>query len=77
MVKVSSLEVVLVEGESNEVYDEAYRHYRLEAERLFDIGMNFGVSTNADRISMVEIQLDLEQKEVDAIDDWEDEEVDQ
>jgi hypothetical protein len=75
MVPISALEVMLVEGESNQLNDEQCRKYRLQAERLFNIGMNLGVTTNSDRISMVEKLMDLEENEVDAIEVWEEEEV--
>jgi hypothetical protein len=74
---VGALEVVLTEGESNLVSDEANRHYRIEAERLFNIGLNLGATTNAERIAMVDRLIDLEAKEVENIEDWEEEEVNQ
>jgi hypothetical protein len=76
-VPVTALEVVLTEGESNLVVDEANRRYRIEAERLFNIGLNLGATTNAERIEMVERLLDMEVKELANIEDWEEEEVDQ
>jgi hypothetical protein len=39
--------------------------------------MNMGVTTNAERISMVERLIDLEDKEVNVVDEWEDEIVNQ
>ncbi|WJX90153.1 hypothetical protein P8452_72080 [Trifolium repens] len=57
-VLVSAIQVVLVEGESNEVRDVENRAYRLEAERLFNIGIN--MTSNVERISMVERLLDME-----------------
>jgi hypothetical protein len=76
-VPVASLEVVLTEGESNLVMDEANRRYWIEAERLFNIGLNLGATTNSERIEMVEKLLDMEVKEIENIEDWEEEEVDQ
>ncbi|MCH80618.1 hypothetical protein A2U01_0001388, partial [Trifolium medium] len=76
-VPVSALAVVLVEGEENDINDVVNKQYRIEAERLFNIGLNMGVTTNADRISMMERLIDSEKKEVDIIEAWEDEEVDQ
>ncbi|WJX50133.1 hypothetical protein P8452_36479 [Trifolium repens] len=35
-------------------------NFRIEAERLFNIGMNLGISSNEDRISMVERLIDSE-----------------
>jgi hypothetical protein len=76
-VPVAALEVVLTEGESNLVVDEENRRFRIEAERLFNIGLNLGATTNAERIEIVERLLDMEAKEVENIEDWEKEEVDQ
>jgi hypothetical protein len=59
------------------MFDEANRHYRIEAERLFNIGLNMGATTNAERIAMVDRLIDLEAKEVENIEDWEEEEVNQ
>jgi hypothetical protein len=74
MVPISALEVMLVEGESNQLNDEQCRQYRQQAERLFNIGINMGVTTNSERITMVEKLMDLEGKEVDAMEGWEEEE---
>jgi hypothetical protein len=76
-VPVAALEIVLTEGEPNLMFDEANRHYRIEAERLFNIGLNMGATTNAERIAMVDRLIDLEAKEVENIEDWEEEEVNQ
>ncbi|MCI43869.1 hypothetical protein A2U01_0065108, partial [Trifolium medium] len=75
-VSVSRLEVVLVEGESNIVRDQESRAYRIEAERLFNIGINMGATTNEERISMIERLMDLEEKEVNFAVDLGDDEVD-
>jgi hypothetical protein len=76
-VPVASLEVVLTEGESNLVRDEANKRYQIEAERLFNIGLNLGATTNSERIEMVERLLDMEVKEVENNEEFEGEEVDQ
>jgi hypothetical protein len=57
--------------------EERNRQYRIEAESLFNIGLNMWVTTNADRILMMERLSDYEQKGDDIIEDWEDDEVDQ
>ncbi|GAU45815.1 hypothetical protein TSUD_115030 [Trifolium subterraneum] len=75
MVPISALEVMLIEGESNELNNEQYKQHRVQAERLFNIGINMGVTTNSERITMVEKLMDLEENEVDAIEGWEEEEV--
>jgi hypothetical protein len=77
LIPVSTLQVVLVEGEVNEINEERNRQYRIEAESLFNIGLNMWVTTNADRILMMERLSDYEQKGDDIIEDWEDDEVDQ
>jgi hypothetical protein len=77
VIPVLSLEVVLFEAESRKNNDDEIRLYRIEAERLFAIGMNMGVTTNAERISLVERLIDLEDKEVNVVDEWEDEIVNQ
>jgi hypothetical protein len=51
------------------VVDEENRRYRIEAERLFNIGLNLGATTNAERIEMVERLLDMEVKEIENIED--------
>jgi ribosomal protein S3AE len=68
---------VLTEGESNLVRDEANKRYQIEAERLFNIGLNLGATTNSERIEMVERLLDMEVKEVENNEEFEGEEVDQ
>jgi hypothetical protein len=77
VIPVSSLEVVLFEGESRKDNEDEIRLYRIEVERLFNIGMNMGVTTNAERISLVERLIDLEDKEVNVDDEWEEEIVNQ
>jgi hypothetical protein len=46
LVPISSLQVVLMEGESNRIHDAESTAYRVEAERLFNIGVNLGCTTN-------------------------------
>ncbi|GAU39363.1 hypothetical protein TSUD_56900 [Trifolium subterraneum] len=77
MVPISALAVVLIEGEENGVNDATSRQYRVEAERLFNIGLNMGVTTNTDRVSMLERLIDAEKKEDETNENWEDEEVGQ
>ncbi|GAU49580.1 hypothetical protein TSUD_139970 [Trifolium subterraneum] len=64
-------------GESRQQNDEACRFYRIEAGRFFNIGMNLGVTTNAEKITMVERLMDLEAKDMRVVDEWEDDEVNQ
>ncbi|GAU51438.1 hypothetical protein TSUD_413380, partial [Trifolium subterraneum] len=64
-VQVSAIEVVLVEGETNEIRAQENREYRIEAERLFNIGLNLGATSNEERITMVERLMEMEKKDVD------------
>ncbi|MCH80217.1 hypothetical protein A2U01_0000982 [Trifolium medium] len=59
MVPVSALEVVLVEGETDQIRDRDNANYRIEAERL-----KLGVSGNMVRLAMVEKLIDMQEKEV-------------
>jgi hypothetical protein len=76
-IPISALQVVLTEGYSNRVHDAESEAYRIEAERLFNIGLNLGCTTNEERISMIERLVDLEEKEGVVVEVLEDEEVDQ
>jgi hypothetical protein len=75
-VQVSAIQIVLVEGESNDVRDIDNRAYRLEAERLFNIGLNMGATSNVERITMVERLMDMEANDVAREVDLGDDEVD-
>jgi hypothetical protein len=52
-----------VESGYNQVYDKNYDTYRLEADQLFNIGVNLGCTSNEERITMIERLIDLETKE--------------
>jgi hypothetical protein len=67
----------LTEGESNRIHDVESEAYRIEAERLFNIGLNLGCSTNEERIVMIERLIDLEEKEGEVVGVSGDDEVDQ
>jgi hypothetical protein len=54
---------MLVESGYNQVYDKNYDSYRLEAGRLFNIGVNLGCTSYEERITMIERLIDLETKE--------------
>jgi hypothetical protein len=66
-----------VGGESNEVYALQSRAYRIEAERLFNIGANLGATSNEERITMIERLMDMESNDMVREDDLGDDEVDQ
>ncbi|MCH83079.1 hypothetical protein A2U01_0003894, partial [Trifolium medium] len=63
MVPISSLQVVLTEEEPNRVHDAGSVAFRVEAEGLFNIGLNLGCTSNEERITMIERLIDLEEKE--------------
>jgi hypothetical protein len=48
----------LIGGNQRCVSQAEVANFRIEAERLFNIGMNLGISSNEDRISMVERLID-------------------
>jgi hypothetical protein len=77
MVPISSLHVVLTEGESNRIHDVGSTAYRIEAERLFNTGVNLGCTTNEERISMIDRLIDLEEKEDNVVEVFGEDEVDQ
>jgi hypothetical protein len=66
-------------GESgyNKVYDKNSEMYRMEANRLFNIGANLGCTSNEERITMIERLIDLETKDFGQVVGVGDEEVDQ
>jgi hypothetical protein len=67
----------LAEIGNNLIYDQQNEAYRLEAERLFNIGINLGCTSNEERITIIERLIDLESKENDQVEGLVDEEVDQ
>ncbi|MCI45179.1 hypothetical protein A2U01_0066418, partial [Trifolium medium] len=75
--QVSAIQVVLVEGESNEVHAHENQAYRIEAERLFNIGLNMGATSNEERITMIERLMDLESNDLAREIDLGDDEVNQ
>jgi hypothetical protein len=62
---------------NNLVYDKKSEVYRKEADRLFNIGINLGCTSNEERISMIERLIDLESKGNGQEEGLGDEEVDQ
>jgi hypothetical protein len=60
MIPVSNIQVVLNEGEVNRRYDGNMREIRVEAERLFHIGLNLGITSNEERLDMLDRMVDLE-----------------
>ncbi|MCI36109.1 hypothetical protein A2U01_0057331, partial [Trifolium medium] len=61
-------------GDEETMSNEAIQEYRIEAERLFNIGTNLDVSSNAERIMMIEKFVELEKKDVKNMEDLEEEE---
>jgi hypothetical protein len=62
---------------NNLVYDKKSEVYRKEADRLFNIGINLGCTSNEERITMIERLIDLESKGNGQEEGLGDEEVDQ
>ncbi|MCH95638.1 hypothetical protein A2U01_0016618, partial [Trifolium medium] len=58
-----TLTVVLNEGEVNREDDDHMKEVRLEAERLFHIGLNLGVSSNEERLLTLDRMVDLEMRD--------------
>jgi hypothetical protein len=51
---------VLNEGEMDRLIDDNTRGIRVEAERLFHIGLNLGITSNAERLGILNRMIDLE-----------------
>jgi hypothetical protein len=49
---VSHVEVSLIDVESNLIYCEENRDFRIELERLFNIGVNMECSSNEERVTL-------------------------
>ncbi|GAU51424.1 hypothetical protein TSUD_413320 [Trifolium subterraneum] len=60
LIPVSNIQVVLQEGVECQMMDDHAREIRLEAERLFYIGLNLGVNSNEERFQMLDRMVDLE-----------------
>jgi hypothetical protein len=63
-IPVSSIQIVLNEGEVNRRGDVDVRGIRLEAERLFHIGLNLGITSNEERLGTLDRMVDLEINDV-------------
>jgi hypothetical protein len=51
---------VLNEGEMDRLIDDNTRGIRVEAERLFHIGLNLGITSNEERLGILDRMIDLE-----------------
>jgi hypothetical protein len=60
MIPISNLQLVLNEGELCSVVEGTNTHVRIEAERLFHIGLNLGVTSNEERLQTLERMVILE-----------------
>jgi hypothetical protein len=60
MIPVSKIQIVLHEGGGVRQCDENAREIRVEAERLFHIGMNLGITSNEERLGVLERMVELE-----------------
>jgi hypothetical protein len=60
LIPVSNIQIVLNEGEVSRPIDDKARIIRVEAERLFHIGLNLGITSNEERIGMLDRMIELE-----------------
>jgi hypothetical protein len=59
-IPVSNIQIVLNEGEVCRPIEGHSRQIRIEAERLFHIGLNLGITSNEDRLLTLDRMVDLE-----------------
>ncbi|KAK2399627.1 KNOX meinox protein [Trifolium repens] len=59
-IPVTNIQIVLNEGEVNRRGDVDVSRIRLEAERLFHIGLNLGITSNEERLGTLDRMVDLE-----------------
>ncbi|GAU23943.1 hypothetical protein TSUD_181320 [Trifolium subterraneum] len=69
LIPISNLQVVLNEGEVNREEDDHMKEVRLEAERIFNIGMNLGVSINEERLLALDRMVELERRDEKMVDE--------
>jgi hypothetical protein len=62
-IPVSNIQIVLNEGEVNRPLDDNLRTIRVEAERLFHIGLNLGITSNEERMGILDRMVDLERRD--------------
>jgi hypothetical protein len=60
VIPVSNIQIVLNEGEVSRPIDDKIRTIRVEAERLFHIGLNLGITSNEERIGILDRMIELE-----------------
>ncbi|KAK2381717.1 hypothetical protein QL285_069304 [Trifolium repens] len=59
VILVSNIQIVLNEGEVSRPIDDKIRTIRVEAERLFHIGLNLGITSNEERIGILDRMIEL------------------
>jgi hypothetical protein len=59
-IPISNIQIVLNEGEVSRPNEGRCRQIRVEAERLFHIGLNLGITSNEERLSTLERMAELE-----------------
>ncbi|MCI03697.1 hypothetical protein A2U01_0024737, partial [Trifolium medium] len=64
MIPISKIQVVLNEGEICSSTNEDNKFVRIEAERLFHIGLNLGVSSNEERLQTLDRMVIAEGRDV-------------
>jgi hypothetical protein len=60
IIPISNIQIVLNEGEVSWPNEGRCRQIRVEAERLFHIGLNLGITSNEERLSTLERMAELE-----------------
>jgi hypothetical protein len=60
VIPVSNIQIVLNEGEVSRPIDDKIRTIWVEAERLFHIGLNLGITSNEERIGILDRMIELE-----------------
>jgi hypothetical protein len=63
LIPISNIQIVLNEGEVNRPMNEKLRNIRVEAERLFHIGLNLGITSNEERLGILDRMVDLEMRD--------------
>ncbi|WJX57419.1 hypothetical protein P8452_42984 [Trifolium repens] len=63
LIPISKIQIVLNEGEVSRPMDDNLRTIRVEAERLFHIGLNLGITSNEERLDILDRMVDLERRD--------------
>ncbi|WJX20200.1 hypothetical protein P8452_09784 [Trifolium repens] len=63
LLPISNIQIVLNEGQENRPMDDNLINVRVEAERLFHIGLNLGITSNEERLGILDRMVDLERRD--------------